>query len=313
MRWKTILIGICVVIMMAIYSGVLRGQAAADGFGTDHAAAGQPPAVQDAAELRAAPDTPLPDGEPTSSPAPTDTPGPGAEPTELLPPDAPITNTFTLTSTQPSELPTLTPQGLQAVPTEGTEPATGTPTPESTRATVTVTPTRRPPLVNVQPAQVARSLTTSIIFSALYIGLGLIAAYLTRRIVFRLMAQVHPAVQTFAAKVSFYLILAISGLGVLRAWNIESANLAAILASLGLAISLSFQDLFRNIIAGVFLLVERPFNVGDELTIGTVTGRVLFVDLRATTLITEDGRKVYVPNQRMISDIVVRDRTTDNQ
>ncbi|HSO27146.1 MAG TPA: mechanosensitive ion channel domain-containing protein [Anaerolineales bacterium] len=151
-------------------------------------------------------------------------------------------------------------------------------------------------------------MTSSLILSAIYATVGLGVSFLARRIVHRLMAQVHPTVQTFATKVTFYGILAITGIAILRAWNIESSNLAAILASLGLAVSLSFQDLFRNIIAGVFLLIERPFETGDKLTIGLVTGRVLLVDLRATTLITEDGQRVYVPNQRMISDVVIREQ-----
>ena len=260
--------------------------------------------------------TPIP---PTDIPPATDTP-------DLLPPPSPepfndtITDTNvvsdTPTITDTSNLPAILPgdiltDNLDAAPFTITDTllVSETPTPApSFTPTPSVTPTRRPPLVNVQPVQVARDVTSSLILSAIYATVGLGVSFLARRIVHRLMAQVHPTVQTFATKVTFYGILAITGIAILRAWNIESSNLAAILASLGLAVSLSFQDLFRNIIAGVFLLIERPFETGDKLTIGLVTGRVLLVDLRATTLITEDGQRVYVPNQRMISDVVIREQ-----
>lgn len=65
---------------------------------------------------------------------------------------------------------------------------------------------------------------------------------------------------------------------------------------LALAFSLAFQDILKNLISGVFLLLERPFRIGDEIEVDGLAGTVLNVELRATTLRTVDGQEVLVPN-----------------
>ena len=66
---------------------------------------------------------------------------------------------------------------------------------------------------------------------------------------------------------------------------------------LGLAVGLAFQDVLRNWISGFFLLLERPFRIGDEIEVTGFTGTVETVELRTTVLRTEEGRKIMVPNQ----------------
>ncbi|MDQ6748022.1 MAG: mechanosensitive ion channel family protein, partial [Candidatus Dormibacteraeota bacterium] len=55
---------------------------------------------------------------------------------------------------------------------------------------------------------------------------------------------------------------------------------------LGLAFGLAFQDILKNWISGVFLLLERPFRIGDEITVNNFTGIVETVRLRVTDLRT---------------------------
>ena len=61
-------------------------------------------------------------------------------------------------------------------------------------------------------------------------------------------------------------------------------------------LGLAFQDLLRNVVAGAFLLVERPFRIGDVISIDDVTGAVVTVELRTTALRLADGRLAVVPN-----------------
>src|SRR5439155_23779281 len=65
---------------------------------------------------------------------------------------------------------------------------------------------------------------------------------------------------------------------------------------LALAYSLAFQDILKNFIAGLFMLVERPFRLGDEITVDNHTGIVENIEMRATTLRTSEGEQVITPN-----------------
>jgi small conductance mechanosensitive channel len=68
---------------------------------------------------------------------------------------------------------------------------------------------------------------------------------------------------------------------------------------LGLAFGLAFQDVLKNWISGFFLLLERPFHIGDDITVGTFEGTVETVLLRVTVLRSFDGEKIQIPNQQV--------------
>jgi small-conductance mechanosensitive channel len=74
-----------------------------------------------------------------------------------------------------------------------------------------------------------------------------------------------------------------------------------------LAIGLAFQDVLRNILAGIWLLVERPFKIGDLIALVGVdmSGVVQTITLRTTAMRTADGRLAVVPNLTVFSGVVV--------
>ena len=74
---------------------------------------------------------------------------------------------------------------------------------------------------------------------------------------------------------------------------------------LGLAFGLAFQDILKNWLSGVFLLLERPFRIGDEITVGAFTGSVETVRLRVTALRTLDAQRVLIPNQMVYTSAIV--------
>jgi len=72
-----------------------------------------------------------------------------------------------------------------------------------------------------------------------------------------------------------------------------------------LAIGIALQDLLRNVLAGIFLLLERPFRIGDFITVGDQTGIVQTIRLRTTELKTPDGRKAILPNLAAFTNPVI--------
>jgi MscS family membrane protein len=92
---------------------------------------------------------------------------------------------------------------------------------------------------------------------------------------------------------------------VLEIWGVEVGPLLAGLGLFGVAVALGAQDLFKNLIAGLLIIAERRFNVGDWILVeGTVEGIVENVGFRSTSVRRFDKAPVYVPNAHL-SDTAV--------
>ncbi len=84
-------------------------------------------------------------------------------------------------------------------------------------------------------------------------------------------------------------------------------ELGDIIATLGVssvAIGFAFQDIFKNFLAGIILLVEEPFRIGDEVVVGNYQGKVEYVSIRTTKIRTYQGEKVLIPNSTVFTDVV---------
>jgi len=93
-------------------------------------------------------------------------------------------------------------------------------------------------------------------------------------------------------------------LGVTTALGTLGVNIMGIVAGLGLtgfALGFAFKDSIANLLAGVLILLYRPFELGDRIDIAGFAGRVTHVDLRYTELDSESER-VLVPNSKMLTD-----------
>jgi small conductance mechanosensitive channel len=87
-------------------------------------------------------------------------------------------------------------------------------------------------------------------------------------------------------------------------FGVETASFAALLVGVGLAIGAAWSGLLANFAAGVFLLVLRPFHVGDFVTAGGVTGTVEEIGLFTTTLNTPDNVTTFVGNGKIFGDTI---------
>ena len=80
--------------------------------------------------------------------------------------------------------------------------------------------------------------------------------------------------------------------------------LLAIIAPGAVAIGLALKDLLASLMAGIILLFDRPFQVGDRVRFGDVYGEVREIGLRAVRLVTLDDNLVSIPNHRFLTDVV---------
>lgn len=102
------------------------------------------------------------------------------------------------------------------------------------------------------------------------------------------------------------LVVLVGGATILGFWGI---NIAPVLAGLGIggvAIALGAQDLFKNLIGGAAILIERRFGIGDWIKVdGVVEGTVERIGYRSTLVRQFDRAPVYLPNHQLSDTVVV--------
>jgi small conductance mechanosensitive channel len=101
--------------------------------------------------------------------------------------------------------------------------------------------------------------------------------------------------------VTLRIILVIALLGL---FGIETTSFAALLAATGVAIGAAWGGLLSNFAAGAFLILFRPFQVGDFITAGGITGTVSEIGLFATSINTPDNVMTIVGNNKIFSDTI---------
>lgn len=142
---------------------------------------------------------------------------------------------------------------------------------------------------------------------------GAIALWVIGRALIRLAVRLvvrslkHPFDQTVAGYIgtatsvllNIALIVAILGF-----FGIETTTFAALMAGVGIAIGAAWSGLLAHLAAGVFLLILRPFKVGDFVSAAGMQGTVEEIGLFVTRINTLDNVQTYISNSRVFSDTI---------
>lgn len=96
----------------------------------------------------------------------------------------------------------------------------------------------------------------------------------------------------------------ISTLLAIIAVGVDLTNLAFIAGALSVGIGFGLQDVIKNLVAGIIILFERPFKVGDWVVLGGVEGTIQQINIRSTELLSFDKMSVIIPNATLISSAV---------
>jgi small-conductance mechanosensitive channel len=97
-------------------------------------------------------------------------------------------------------------------------------------------------------------------------------------------------------------------LGIILALQQAGQDTSALLTGLGIlgfTIGFALQDVSKNFVAGILLLLLQPFDLGDAIEVAGYSGTVKTVDLRATEILTFDGREVSIPNSEVFTNALV--------
>ena len=127
---------------------------------------------------------------------------------------------------------------------------------------------------------------------------------LERRIAKR--AQIDPGIGYTIGRLTKYVITALGVVIFLQVGlGLDLTSLAVLFTALSVGIGFGLQGIAADIASGFILLFERPVRVGDRITIGQDEGDVHSINLRTTTVITNDRVSIIVPNSTLVSERVI--------
>ena len=95
--------------------------------------------------------------------------------------------------------------------------------------------------------------------------------------------------------------------------SISAADLFGVLGIGGVAIGFAFRDILQNLLAGILILLTRPFRIGDQIVAGGYEGTVEDIQVRATTIRTYDNRRAVIPNSALFGDKVLVNTAYDRR
>jgi small-conductance mechanosensitive channel len=153
---------------------------------------------------------------------------------------------------------------------------------------------------------------TEVTVSSLLIAVAIliVTAVLTRvvrnLVAQRLLARTHLAVGARYAvgRVAGYLVFFIGAMLALNTLGVNATSLAAFGAALGVGLGFGLQDIVKNFVAGIIVLLERPISVGDRIELEKIVGDVVEIRTRSTVVRTNDDVYLIVPNAKFISETV---------
>lgn len=111
--------------------------------------------------------------------------------------------------------------------------------------------------------------------------------------------RIEPTVAKFLSNIIKYALWVVLVVTVLTQFGVQTTSIIAALGGLALAVGLALQGTLSNVAAGVMILIQRPFRVGEAITAGTVNGTVQAIGLFTTELLQFDGVYVMVPNNEL--------------
>lgn len=109
-----------------------------------------------------------------------------------------------------------------------------------------------------------------------------------------------------------YAVIVIGAVSALQLLGVRWSQLQWMAAALTVGLGFGLQEIFANFVSGLILLVERPFRVGDTITIGNVSGTVTRIRTRATVVLDFDNKENVIPNKTFITGQVVNWTLSDD-
>jgi small conductance mechanosensitive channel len=129
--------------------------------------------------------------------------------------------------------------------------------------------------------------------------------------VFRRLRTLSQLLRRFLVRVVYWLTVTVGLVLVLAAFGVNMTPLLALIGGASFIIAFAMQDTLGNLAAGLMILLNRPFDEGDYVSVAGVGGTVQQVSVVSTTITTPDNQVIVIPNSRVWGDIITNVTASD--
>ncbi|HCM42691.1 MAG TPA: mechanosensitive ion channel protein MscS [Candidatus Omnitrophica bacterium] len=161
------------------------------------------------------------------------------------------------------------------------------------------------PLIHVgaSPVTLSGILTAVIVFVVFLFLSGVLQKVLIRRVANQF--KMESGMIYALTRVVHYVMLVCGAILATQCIGINLGSFAVVFGFLSVGIGFGLQNVTSNFIAGLILLLERPINVGDMVSVEGHVGKVLQINIRTTVIETADRVSIIVPNSKFIEGHVI--------
>ena len=145
-----------------------------------------------------------------------------------------------------------------------------------------------------------------LLFAIIVFLLSLYIANWTFRLVRRALTarKMDPELTLLLSRLSRWTVIILGIIAALQQVNFNVTSFVAGLGLVGFTLGFAFQDIAKNFIAGVLLLLQQPFDIGDAIEVAGYGGTVTDIEIRSTTIRTWDGKHVIIPNADVYTGVI---------
>jgi len=140
---------------------------------------------------------------------------------------------------------------------------------------------------------------------------GIVRAWARR--MFGRVPNLSKLLQGFLAMVVYWLVIAVGLMVVLAALGVNVTPLFALVGGASFIAAFALQDTLGNLAAGLMIMINRPFDEGDYVTVAGVGGTVKKVSVVSTTVTTPDNQVIVIPNSKVWGDVIINTTASETR
>jgi small-conductance mechanosensitive channel len=152
-----------------------------------------------------------------------------------------------------------------------------------------------------------------LLFFIAFLAFIFLANFLRKLIVGHLIGKANDATSQLIGSIFQYFLIFLGFIIALQIVGVQLTSLSVLIGAVGVGIGFGLQNVASNFISGLIIILERPFQVGDRIEVGSIKGKVIEIGGRSTRILNDDQTINIVPNQKLISDPVRNFRRQTDQ
>lgn len=160
-------------------------------------------------------------------------------------------------------------------------------------------------LISLGDSKLTIGLALTLVLS--FVALFVISEWVRRLLVKQILkkSQIASGTKESIGTIVKYVIILGGIFSILQTNGIDLSAFGVLAGAIGVGIGFGLQNITNNFISGLIILFEQPIKIGDRIEVGEITGDVIEINARASTIVTNDNISVIVPNSQFIDSPVI--------